>query len=198
MSTLKSTLNLKRQSSFAMPASLQGLMARHITLGAACALAATLYWGVWPSWSAWQSAQRQTKVVQEQVSKAQAQAAHLQQQFEPSQVALRPASDTLVRLIELSHVSPVRYGVVVSEMSPVGVGRSNTGTVAIDRLVQTDDTTGLPFLGMQIKGKYTALDGLYSFIDALGPSNAMAVQTFEASADTFVLTLHAYAQAAPR
>jgi hypothetical protein len=91
----------------------------------------------------------------------------------------------------------LRYGVIVSEMSPLGVGRTNTGTVAIERLVQTDEGTGLQILGMQIKGKYTALDGLYSFIDALGPSHGMAVQTFEASADHFVLTLQAYAQPAP-
>lgn len=173
---------------------MSGVTSRHVTLGAACALAATLYWGLWPSWTVVQSAQRQVKATQTEVSKAQTETAELQQRFERSRpVDVTTVGATLARLIELTHTSPQRYGVTVSQVTPVGAGRSSTGTVAIERLVQSDGPTGLHTLTLQIKGKYTALEGLYSFIDALGPDSGMAVQSFEAAADQFVLTLQAYA-----
>ena len=172
---------------------MSGVTSRHVSWGATCALAATLYWGLWPSWTVVQSAQRQVKATQAEVSKAQAEAVELQQRFERRPVDVTTVSATLARLIELTHISPQRYGVTVSQVTPVGAGRSSTGTVAMERLIQTDGPTGLNTLSLQIKGKYTALDGLYSFIDALGPDSGMAVQSFEAAADQFVLTLQAYA-----
>lgn len=172
---------------------MSGVTSRHVSWGATCALAATLYWGLWPSWTVVQSAQRQVKATQAEVSKAQTEAVELQQRFERRPVDVTTVSATLARLIELTHISPQRYGVTVSQVTPVGAGRSSTGTVAIERLMQTDGPTGLNTLSLQIKGKYTALDGLYSFIDALGPDSGMAVQSFEAAADQFVLTLQAYA-----
>lgn len=172
---------------------LSRLNTQHISMGAALVLMASLYWGLLPSWSAWQGTQRQNQAAQAENDKAQRDLADLQQRYAKSPVDVESVSATLARLIELSHISPARHGVTVSQMTPTGAGRSSTGTVAIERLVQTDAPTGLSTLGLQVKGQYTSLEGLYSFIDALGPKSGMAVQSFEAAGQHFVLTVQAYA-----
>lgn len=169
------------------------LTTQHISMGAALVLGASLYWGLLPSWSAWQGMQRQNQAAHAAHDMAQRDLSALQQRYAKSPVDVESVSATLARLIELSHIAPVRHGVTVSQMTPTGAGRSSTGTVAIERLVQIDAPTGLSTLGLQVKGQYTSLEGLYSFIDALGPKSGMAVQSFEAAGQHFVLTVQAYA-----
>jgi len=157
--------------------------AKHITLISIVSAVLLANYVAWPKWTELKAAKGRESSLNQRLMTAQDFATSVES-LPQSGVVLNTAPVALARFIESMLQSQPRYGLMISQMSPLN--SRGAGMLSIEQALETDDISKRKIIRVAIKGVYASLNEWELFTqEELSPNKGIAIDGIKLAGNNF-------------